>query len=271
MFSNLEKTFEKIGASVRVVFVGSGPRVRSGTATAIPARMNIITKNRKEHFEIAIREDLIDKVEISVLEVQPKDRHIVLLAKQVDASGKTVTKDHFLCGHDERHFFVAAVESVSTVAAAKSSLKPPEIRDREIGLNKKKRNRRKTEIFKRQGEWFFVPSMIVPDPNFVRRLEPLTRGRGSKPHTAQYAYRVGGETVKVCSQYPNGITVDEYKALIEAKPASQYLGWRDMQRNATVYVKGHIRHADHATIVLDSWHQVLMNTEARTEAIAFLD
>jgi hypothetical protein len=47
-----------------------------------------------------------------------------------------------------------------------------------------------------------------------------------------------------------------------------------MRRNPGVFVKGRIRHADHATIMLNGWHQVLMNTEAQSKAmknVAFLD
>jgi len=47
-----------------------------------------------------------------------------------------------------------------------------------------------------------------------------------------------------------------------------------MVRNARVYVKGAIRHPDHATIHLPYWHQVVMNTETQSRAmaeVAFLD
>jgi hypothetical protein len=47
-----------------------------------------------------------------------------------------------------------------------------------------------------------------------------------------------------------------------------------MRRNAGVYVRGHVRHADHATIELHGWHRVLMNTEREAKAmrnVAFLD
>jgi hypothetical protein len=271
MFSNLEKTFEKIGAEVNIVFARN-QRLGNRTDEQPPAaRLNIITKDRKELFEIAIQKDVLNKLELSILEVQPKERHLVLLAKQLDDNGNVITKDHFLCGHDERHLFVASVGSVSTVAAAKASLKPPEIIDQEIGLNTKKRNRRKTKIFKRQGEWFFIPANIDPDPDLIRKDEPLVRGRGSKPHMAQFAYRAGGESVKVCRQHPNGLTQTEYTNLIERSPRAKHYIWRDMQRNALVYVKGHVRHLDHATLTLDSWHRVLMNTERRTDAVAFLD
>ena len=38
--------------------------------------------------------------------------------------------------------------------------------------------------------------------------------------------------------------------------------------------RGRVRHSDHATIKLDGWHQVFMNTEneaASSEFVAFLD
>lgn len=47
-----------------------------------------------------------------------------------------------------------------------------------------------------------------------------------------------------------------------------------MRRDAAVYVKGRVSHADHATITLDGWHQVVMNTENEAAAmrhVAFLD
>ena len=40
-----------------------------------------------------------------------------------------------------------------------------------------------------------------------------------------------------------------------------------MRRNAGVYVRGKVRHADHKTIVLHGWHRVLMNTEGEAKAM----
>ncbi len=42
-----------------------------------------------------------------------------------------------------------------------------------------------------------------------------------------------------------------------------------MRRNAAVLVKGRISHRDHATVILDTWHEVVSNTES--ESIAFRD
>lgn len=263
MFTDIQRFFAKIGADVQ--FVTMSRRTRG-------VRLDVKNQNGREKFQIGIPRALIDAnaLQLAVQEVRSTERHLVLVAMEFDQRGNVTTKEHFLCGHDERHLFVAAVRPVSTVAEAKASLKPAEIRDAENGMNNKKRNRRKTPIFRRQGEWFFVPADIVPPPFLVRRNEPLVRGRGSKPHIAQFAYRSGGETVYVCRQHPNGVTADEYKRIIEQPKAKNYI-WRVMQRNATVYVMGTIRHPDHATIVLGTWHRVLMNTEARSESVAFLD
>jgi len=52
------------------------------------------------------------------------------------------------------------------------------------------------------------------------------------------------------------------------------LQWVTQRRNPGVFVRGKIRHADHKTIVLDGWHQVLLNTETQSVAmrhVAFID
>lgn len=275
MIPSLKEKFRKIGARVDVAFTGA-TRIRGFQRIQNPpASLDILNDNKGEFFQLRIREDLCDQLDISVLEVQQKDKHLVLLARQIDEAGNVISKDHFLCGQDERHFFVASVGNVSTVAAAKESLKPREILLKETGLTAEKRNRRKTRVFRRQGEWFFIPEDINPDPALIRRYEPLARNTSSKAHIAEFAYRAGGVDVKVCTEYPRGLTNSEYKTLIKDNPSAKFLNWRDMKRNASVYVKGKIRHADHATVTLDRWHRVLMNTETfsatSTITVEFLD
>ena len=58
-----------------------------------------------------------------------------------------------------------------------------------------------------------------------------------------------------------------YKGILAGSPKANGWGWRTMRRNPGVYVKGRIRHADHATITLHGWHQVLMNTEGESKAM----
>jgi len=47
-----------------------------------------------------------------------------------------------------------------------------------------------------------------------------------------------------------------------------------MKRNPMAFVRGKVKHPDHATIRLNGWHRVEMNTENLSRAmasVAFLD
>jgi hypothetical protein len=138
----------------------------------------------------------------------------------------------------------------------------------------KLRNRRRNQAFLRQGEWFFVPTRRQNFPKLtILRNEPIGRGRG-KPHICEELVRFGGETVYVSNKYPNGVTEAEHRKLLSRKPELAKLNWVTQRRNLGVLVRGTVRHADHNTIVLNGWHQVLMNTETQAAAmrhVAFID
>jgi hypothetical protein len=104
--------------------------------------------------------------------------------------------------------------------------------------------------------------------------EPLSRGTGSKPHWAEFLYRHGGEVVYVCDAYPQGLAQQAYFDLLRRNRRARDWHWLSMVRNPQAYVKGKISHPDHKTIVLQVWHQVVMNTEGQTAAmrhVVFLD
>lgn len=212
--------------------------------------------------------------EVAVIDVQPADRHLLLLVRE---GGE---KHKFLCGHDERHWFVAAVPEtapVGTVRQAKEALKPFEVQVAQgrQGLRAEARNRRKNAAYRRQGEWFFlpVPGFTVGEA-LVLHNEPLRRGNGGKPHWVESCYRTGGEMVHVCSRHPNGVTPSQHEKILANNPKAKGWNWQAMRRNPGVYVRGSVRHADHKTIVLHGWHRVLMNTEGQSSAmrnVAFLD
>src|SRR5262249_57216923 len=91
------------------------------------------------------------EAEIAVRGVRPADRHLPLLVRE----GKDKSK--FLCGHDERHWFVAGIPETApagTVRQAKEALKPAEVLSAQNGkrLKGKARNRRKNAAYVRQGE-----------------------------------------------------------------------------------------------------------------------
>ena len=234
-----------------------------------------IQRDRHGHFfEVRIPEHLRDAVEVSVLQSEPKQRHLLMLVRKTDEKPQL---DRFLCGHDEREWFVAAVPGgASSVRQAMDALQPREVRDAlaRSHVSSRKRYARKNRAFRRQGEWFFVPEpSFVADEKLVLRNEPLRRGAG-KPHMVEQLYRTGGETVHVCTRHPNGITEKEYRELLRANPNAARWGWQMMRRNPGVYARGTVRHSDHDVIMLPFWHRVLMNTEtqSRTMAhVAFLD
>jgi len=64
------------------------------------------------------------------------------------------------------------------------------------------------------------------------------------------------------------LTANQYRKLLKAHPEAAKWNWRAMQSNPVVYARGKVSHPDHATIRLDGWHRVEMNTENRSRAIA---
>jgi hypothetical protein len=273
MGSDLNRNFSRIGARVKVL-EGETLGRRWGMVRSPEEAPRIVLDIRRdkhgEYFEI--RTGPGSRQEIVVLNVQPSEKHLLLLSRQFGEHGQFLAKQKFLCGHDERHWFVAAIpenEPVSTVAGAKIALKPEEVRAREalFGISRNASFRRRNSAFIRQGEWFFIPTALKTDPLLVLKNEPLSRGNGGKPHWAEQCYRSGGDTVYVSTKYPAGLTAEEYKELPSSERNS---GFKIMKRDAAVYVRGKMSHPDHETVTLNRWHRVLMNTENRSKAMRFL-
>jgi hypothetical protein len=253
----INRAFERMGARVKV---------HENATDAGVMRIDVRRDRRGEYFDLVAGKD----VELQVITVAPLVRHLLLLA------GEDQRKSKFLCGHDERAWFVAAIpesaRGITSVEAAREALKPAAVLDEQtrIALPRKLRSRRRTKAFVRQGEWFFIPRPdLVTNPNLILRNEPIRRGRG-KPHICQEVYRRGGTRVFVRSDYPNGLTEEEYRRLTPG----QRRGAQRMVRDADVYARGTVRHSDHKTIRLVGWHRVLLNTEQQAAAmrnVAFLD
>jgi hypothetical protein len=265
---HLERAFDHIGARLHVEDVRSANR--AGFALDIG-------HDRHGQF-FALRGAVTDlaNVQFDILQSQPNDRHLLLLAKQ-DTERK-VRKDRFLCGHDEREWFVAAVPGgASTVLQAKEALKPAAVRHMQSrkGLNARQANLRRNAAFRRQGEWFFIPleRPLVLDESLILRRERIARS-GGQAHVVDQVYRTGGETVFVCAKLPRGVTQAQHRKILQNNPKAKSWNWLTMRRNPGVFARGAVRHPDHATIVLHDWHQVLMNTENTAPSmahVAFLD
>jgi hypothetical protein len=235
--------------------------------------MDVAHRGKDEVFALSVRPDA--KVEVHVADVRPAQRHLLLMVREQLDDGTTRT-NRFLCGHDERNWFVAASPGGANVKQAMEALKPQAVlaAQADHGVRAWRRNRRRNDAFVRQGEWFFLPTPnLSVAPSGVRRNEPLQR-TGGKPHVAEFACRFGGRQVFICQQYPQGLTDQEYRQLVLHNPQAKTWRWWQMVRDPMVFVRGRIRHSDHRTISLPCWHQVFANTESQTAAranLAFLD
>lgn len=274
--SALQRQFNQIGASLAVNVVPANNRLLgSRFAQARPDFvLNVRQMDEGESFTLTVGEPALELITFLAVDVQPRDRHLLLLAKPL-VSGRD--KEKFLCGHDERHWFVApvpAAQSVTNVLQAKEALKPAGVTlaQHRSGVRHKDWHKRHNAGFIRQGEWFFIPepAFRMTDNHLILRHEPLQRPGGT-PHVVEELYRIGGTAVYVAPKRPNGLTETQYRRLLEKQPAAAAWPWRVMRRNPTVYARGKVRHPDHATINLPFWHRVLMSGETRSNSVAFLD
>jgi len=261
--THIESKFAAMGARLKVVERGWD------TFT-----LDIQQDRHGEFFSLSVAPQAGQSVDLSVLQILPEVRHLLLLVRTIS---RHPGKSRYLCGHDERSWFAAAVPGrVSTIDAAKESLKPAEViaaQDR-LALNPKARHTRHNPAFTRQGEWFFLPvPKLAVEGKMVLRNEPIRRGNG-QAHMVEQLYRDGGTAVYVCGRFRSGVTQEKYRQLLRDDPKTKRLGWQIMARGAAVYAKGAVRHPDHQTVTLPCWHRVLLSREDGAPGMdrpAFLD
>ena len=259
--------FEAIGARLVVDF--ALPELDSVFG---PSRTTLDIRRDKYGQYFYIHFNPILTSEALVLNCKPLQRHLLLMFRESTESGARVLH-RFLCGHDEREWFAAAIPSdarISTVAQAMEALKPEEARQSQVrrGVRRKHINKRHNAGFLRQGEWFFMPVEKIEAGELPILLnEPLSRG-GGKPHMAEELVRTGG--VQVYQRWPGGKIYgeEEYRKLLRQHP--HRWRWVPGREDMEVHVRGRITHPDHKTLVLNHWHRVLPNTEHRSAARANL-
>lgn len=252
----LAKHFRAMG--VRAKFRPLRPaRARPGVE-ATTFLLDIGNDGHGEYFDFARGPDAPG---FHVLQALPKEHHLLL---------RSADGQRFLCGHDERHWFVAPIAgAVSTVRAAKQSLLPPAVWEQVMRLPAGEVDKRRNAVFMRQGEWFFAPTSRKFRRPVIHKNEPLQRTARSKPHICEELIREGGTLVYIVrgQQYSE----KEYKQRKSRDPKFDRQGYRTMISNPDVYVRGYVRHSDHATITLNGWHRVFINAELTTSSVSFLD
>src|SRR5512146_1633725 len=122
----LARPFAKMGARVQLGELDRRSR--------LPFTLDVRRDGDGEYFSIRTQPD----TQLQVLHVAPRDRHLVLLARVPDARRPNrFTPARYLCGHDERHWFVAGLPErarVTTVTQAKEALKPAAVQEAERDL-----------------------------------------------------------------------------------------------------------------------------------------
>jgi len=257
----IRRHFESIGARVqfRTLDIERG---RRWVHTPEPLRIDILHDTHGAIFDIARARRT--GPELDVLQTRPKERHLLLYSR---------AGERFLCGHDERDWFVAVVpKRVSTVRDAKQALMPPEVWEVARKLPPSATGNRKNPVFIRQGEWFFVPIDRSFPEELILKNEPLQRTAGSKPHVCEELYRENGELRYIVRG--RAYSQEEYR---QRKLEDKYFApWGAQMRlmNPDIYARGYVRHADHSTVHLKGWHRVYINAEVsilQTQSIGWLD
>lgn len=156
-------------------------------------------------------------------------------------------KRHFLLGMDEAHLFIAQLpRGVSAVSSARELLK---------GRDVDRAERDAPFRTVRQGEWFLValdaPRLAALDTLAEWRPELVSRRRGiaqaagwaraGRPHVAD-------ELLVLRAGFHLGLPKHLVPPAVAAGPG--------------VFVRGKLRHPDHATVELKSWRRALPNAEA---------
>src|SRR5258706_15042367 len=94
-YDHITTSFQMIGARANI-----HPLPRSTPdRRRRPFTIDLVADSVGEYFDI----QLDDGVSLAPLDVQTRQRHLVLSASNA------VGEDRFLCGHDERHWFTAAL------------------------------------------------------------------------------------------------------------------------------------------------------------------
>ena len=213
-YQHVSTEFDRMGARATIERIS-----RKSPLMLRPMSIDIAEDDSGELFDIKIAAD----VQLDVMDVQPRDRHLLL------AASNWLGEDRFLCGHDEFHWFVAALPNRAKpvgVETAKESLKPDLVRRIE-GRKHRGKRRRKSDVFLRQGEWFFIPWPHASiDRRRIERNGLLRRGAGSKPHTCSFLFR-DGEREFECDRYPKlAFFESEYRNILRTRRKAKQWKWR---------------------------------------------
>ena len=267
--------------------IGSRVTIRTGTSSrrSNAFTLNVTNDKKGEHFTITVHPKINEhSIVVQLLDYDDKLKQMLLYLKFPQITGevwgrnglqggevtKEFTEQRLLVGHDEMHWFVAGVTGAKNIREAFARLRPERVTVSMLnaGVKIKDRMKRKNKGFVRQGEWFFVPvDYHESKSDVIHKNERLIRPGGGKPHVAEEVIRKGGEAVFVNRTATVILTKEEYDKL-HSDEKNRY---RQQVRGAMVLARGKIKHSDHHTLELKTWHEVHVSTEAGVSSNAFID
>ena len=171
-------------------------------------------------------------------------------------------KRHFLMGVDERQLFIAQLrKGCSTVREAHASLKTTTVSLAEgQGLGAI-----------RQGEWFLIEATAAELANIeegiTKNLLVIEHNVPIGPFTDSSVR--GGRGKRVRQFVGNPHTADEL-IVLPGRPLVH--GWPVRERE--VFIRGRVRHVDHATVKTANWRKVIRNSESnagRAAGVGWVD
>ena len=151
-------------------------------------------------------------------------------------------KRHFLCGMDEQHLFIAELpRGASSTHEARESLRNPLVPS-SLTL--------RGEKVVRQGEWFFVPLTTAEQA----RVASIAKTRGAREN-------IGIAQAAMIPRAGRPHVADE--VIVE---------WTG-KGEASVYVRGGIRHPDHQTVTFHDFRRAYANRERfdRPDGVYWVD
>lgn len=155
-------------------------------------------------------------------------------------------KRHFLCGVDERQLFIAQLpKAVSSVRDAHACLKTTSVSLAEgQGLKAV-----------RQGEWFFI------EPTFDE-IGAIDLGMAKKIVTIEKNVPIGPFTVAGGVRGPR---VRQFRG--NPHTADELIVLPIGVRGREIFIRGRVRHVDHATVRFTNWVKVIRNAESVEQAV----
>lgn len=260
MDTRLIRHFEKAGLPLELT---SAPFIR-GQGLRDIVQIDVARRPR-EHFRLftgasenRVEVEGVDKhlQQLILMVHEPRRRFVTFVSKwqakekpantvRVEKTGWHVehftndSKRHFLAGMDEQHLFIAQLpRGTSTVWGAHQVLRSDELKRAERGAFEKTL---------RQGEWFFVS--LLP-----RELAEVELEAGKWPLRIQH-----------------GLGVAEAARL--RRGGRPHVADEVLVLEGRIYVRGRVRHPDHATVTLRPWRRAIVNTESFTQpqGVGFVD